>query len=677
MASTKVARSSTSSVSTIDDDYIEGSIVRVALTHFVTYDSVEFRPGPNLNMIIGPNGTGKSTIVCAIALGLGGHPSVLGRAREISDFVKHGEDRAEIEIELKSSPNLIIKRHIKKENNASTWRVNGEIVTQKEVLSRVGALNIQVNNLCQFLPQDKVSEFAQMSPPELLVETQRAVGDAQLGLWHESLKKLRNEEKDLALSAKGDNEQVENLEKRNQVLERDVTRFRERESIMRRRELDAQIYSLKERREKVDATLQRLKREDDTLRAEDEELRRKKHLLVEEKRQLMKERTDYERAKVKLQTRQETLESEMARPNYLTQAETQFRTVIQDFGRRRCRLVKDYQAAMRESLRLFKEKTGAAFKHMQAQAELVALARRVAERDDALREARAKFNDADRKFNVAKDRARQLLDEAKTGTDNLDEKTRQEFQNVGRDMTLEELEDELVSERAKAELYFSISPHIVQQYNQRKAEIDTLKEKLSSKESRLAELSTEMAAIRNEWESKLNEIVKNISSKFSEAFDKIGCAGEVRVSTHEDYDKWGIDILVKFRDHEKLQVLTGQRQSGGERSVSTIMYLMSLQELAKAPFRVVDEINQGMDPRNERMVHSQMVQAACRPNTSQYFLITPKLLPDLDYDERMKILCIYNGEWLPNKFDWQKYLNNKQQSGKEAKGRKRKAETEE
>ena len=42
----------------------------------MTYDLVEFRPGPNLNMIIGPNGTGKSTIVCAIALGLGGHPSV-------------------------------------------------------------------------------------------------------------------------------------------------------------------------------------------------------------------------------------------------------------------------------------------------------------------------------------------------------------------------------------------------------------------------------------------------------------------------------------------------------------------------------------------------------------------------------------------------------------------------
>src|SRR5205809_7549052 len=86
-----------------------------------------------------------------------------------------------------------------------------------------------------------------------------------------------------------------------------------------------------------------------------------------------------------------------------------------------------------------------------------------------------------------------------------------------------------------------------------------------------------------------------------------------------------------------------------ERSVSTIFYLMALQDLAKAPFRVVDEINQGMDPRNERLVHSRMVSAACRPDTSQYaapshvvndryFLITPKLLPGLKYHRNMKVL---------------------------------------
>jgi hypothetical protein len=56
--------------------YQPGAIVRVKLTNFVTYTSAEFFPGPNLNMVIGPNGTGKSTLVCAICLGLGWSPSV-------------------------------------------------------------------------------------------------------------------------------------------------------------------------------------------------------------------------------------------------------------------------------------------------------------------------------------------------------------------------------------------------------------------------------------------------------------------------------------------------------------------------------------------------------------------------------------------------------------------------
>lgn len=45
----------------------------------------------------------------------------------------------------------------------------------------------------------------------------------------------------------------------------------------------------------------------------------------------------------------------------------------------------------------------------------------------------------------------------------------------------------------------------------------------------------------------------------------IGCAGEIQISPNEDYAQWAIDILVKFRDNEKLQLLTGQRQSGGVR----------------------------------------------------------------------------------------------------------------
>ena len=61
-------------------------------------------------------------------------------------------------------------------------------------------------------------------------------------------------------------------------------------------------------------------------------------------------------------------------------------------------------------------------------------------------------------------------------------------------------------------------------------------------------------------------------------------------------------LQVKFREEGQLEVLDRARHSGGEKSVSTIMFLLSLQKITATPFRVVDEINQGMDATNERKV---------------------------------------------------------------------------
>ena len=53
-----------------------------------------------------------------------------------------------------------------------------------------------------------------------------------------------------------------------------------------------------------------------------------------------------------------------------------------------------------------------------------------------------------------------------------------------------------------------------------------------------------------------------------------------------------------------------------------------------------------MDPNNERRVFDLVVETVCRPNTSQYFLITPKLLPDLRYVKGMHVLTVLNGHWM-------------------------------
>lgn len=47
--------------------------------------------------------------------------------------------------------------------------------------------------------------------------------------------------------------------------------------------------------------------------------------------------------------------------------------------------------------------------------------------------------------------------------------------------------------------------------------------------------------------------------------------------------------------------------------------------------------------RNERMIFAQVVDAATQPGLPQYFLITPKLLPGLNYNDATTVLCVFNG----------------------------------
>lgn len=65
------------------------------------------RPGPFLNVIIGPNGTGKSTIICGLCLAVGGSPKVLGRSDQVGDFIKHGKETGYVEIFLLVFPTFV------------------------------------------------------------------------------------------------------------------------------------------------------------------------------------------------------------------------------------------------------------------------------------------------------------------------------------------------------------------------------------------------------------------------------------------------------------------------------------------------------------------------------------------------------------------------------------------
>ena len=171
-------------------EYTPGSVIKVKLHNFMTYSDVEMEPGPRLNVILGPNGTGKSSFVCALAIGLAGSTRLLGRADKLAEFVKRGEESGYSEITLATKDPekpMTVKREIKRKDGSSAWKVNGAPVPLERVKKEMHNLGVQLDNLCQFLPQDRVVEFAKMTPEALLQETEKAIGNAELYDMHKQL----------------------------------------------------------------------------------------------------------------------------------------------------------------------------------------------------------------------------------------------------------------------------------------------------------------------------------------------------------------------------------------------------------------------------------------------------------------------------------------------------------
>ncbi|XP_062174170.1 structural maintenance of chromosomes protein 5 isoform X2 [Alnus glutinosa] len=213
--------------------------------------------------------------------------------------------------------------------------------------------------------------------------------------------------------------------------------------------------------------------------------------------------------------------------------------------------------------------------------------------------------------------------------------------------TIEELEAAIQDNVSQANSILFLNNNILEEYEHRKRQIEALATKLAADNEELRRCLAEVDNLKENWLPTLRKLVAQINETFSRNFQEMAVAGEVSLDEHDkDFDQFGILIKVKFRQAGQLQVLSAHHQSGGERSVSTILYLVSLQDLTDCPFRVVDEINQGMDPINERKMFQQLVRAASQPNTPQCFLLTPKLLPDLEYSEACSVLNIMNGPWI-------------------------------
>ncbi|MDG2524070.1 DNA replication/repair protein RecF [Stenotrophomonas sp. HITSZ_GD] len=106
-------------------------ISRISLHRFRRFDSVEWRPGPGLNLVVGENGAGKTSLLEALHLMAYGR-SFRGRVRD--GLVRQGAEDLEVFVEWleHGDPALTRKRRAGLRHSGQAWkgRLDGQDVQQ-------------------------------------------------------------------------------------------------------------------------------------------------------------------------------------------------------------------------------------------------------------------------------------------------------------------------------------------------------------------------------------------------------------------------------------------------------------------------------------------------------------------------------------------------------------------
>ena len=151
-----------------------GILESVEIINFMCHKHYMFKLGPRINFICGKNGSGKSAILTAIILCLGGKASQTNRASSLKDLIRQGQDQGSITCRVKNvgdnsyahdeyGESIIIERHFSRSGTAGFKLKNdrGRIVsTKKADLEAIcDHFGFQVENPMSVLSQDLARQF--------------------------------------------------------------------------------------------------------------------------------------------------------------------------------------------------------------------------------------------------------------------------------------------------------------------------------------------------------------------------------------------------------------------------------------------------------------------------------------------------------------------------------------
>uniref|UniRef100_A0A8C1KSZ9 Structural maintenance of chromosomes protein 6 n=1 Tax=Cyprinus carpio TaxID=7962 RepID=A0A8C1KSZ9_CYPCA len=152
-----------------------GIIESISLKNFMCHSLLgPFKFGPNVNFVVGNNGSGKSAVLTALIVALGGKANTTNRGSSLKVFVKEGESSADVSITLRNRGHDAYKPEVFGQSINIDLRISsegtrtyklksktGHLVSSKkeELISILDHFNIQVDNPVSILTQEMSKHF--------------------------------------------------------------------------------------------------------------------------------------------------------------------------------------------------------------------------------------------------------------------------------------------------------------------------------------------------------------------------------------------------------------------------------------------------------------------------------------------------------------------------------------
>ena len=603
------------------------------LENFMSYEYSRVPLKPGLNLVCGPNGAGKSALVLGLAVALG--QTYTERSRRLGDLIRRGKDLARVSVVFDNSPHdgkrpiaeiasdtIVLSRYLSQDG--TYWHeLNSRAVVKGEIMRLLERLSINPDNMLIVMHQNMIDVFSAIDARERLKLVEEAVG---LRGYRERILEAREKLSHTLSEEESVRAMLEKTSETMRYWESEYQRFK------RKKELETQ----REKLELEYAWAKCIRQEEaiGTLQSKLEGLRREFAEIEGDLEQNSKRATELEKRLGELEfdldaSYQKLIDHERA------QAESE--AIV--------KLIGGFSASLR-SLESLQELLG------QLEAELASKERSSEEAGERAKQTRSELVGIKKELERAHEDninvrvrlavlgfRRELLEREISGHESELRRSRreleqmvQEAEQVGGRVETErkpqEVLDELRLVNAQLAGLADISPDVERMYLSYRNTVEELKVKAEIAAANRKRALEELEVRQRRWSSELKKLLREVETDYLEFLKQVNASGKARLANAHDIDEAGLELFFGFGGIEP-QVLDAYTQSGGERSTSSMCFLLALQRRIESPIRAIDEFETHMDPRNREVIMRQIL-GSMRDESKQYIVITPGQIPGIE-----------------------------------------------